>query len=142
MSTHVRLLTNQRRCRPTESCCCFCCCWQRAEVVSAVRHDCPAIEPPRGGYLHCSSRPNADGYAPGTTCRLRCRKGYVFHRQRPAPAWHNQVIDAAEDNTIGVGILQGWKATQVWPNAHWSRRRANNQSELLPKNIKGTLLYI
>ena len=91
-----------------------------------MTHYCPAIEPPAGGYLHCSSRPNQDSaYKPGTTCRLRCRKGYVFQRHKASgPSnWQNQVIDtpsSGDDNNLGLAILQGWKATQIWRGLDWN----------------------
>lgn len=121
------------------------------EVVSAVTHYCPPIEPPPGGYLHCSSRPSADGYKPGTTCTLRCRKGYAFRRHKPQLTWQgNQVLDnpitieektaillPASRTSSGLAMLQGWKATQIRPtNQDWQLANRNS-SEEAQKKLKG-----
>lgn len=123
------------------------------EVVSAVTHYCPAIEPPPGGYLHCSSRPTGDGYKPGTTCTLRCRKGYAFRRHKPQLTWSgNQVLDspvevedksglhssAGRSSNPGLAMLQGWKATQIRPtnNQEWPAA-GRNGSEETQKKLKG-----
>lgn len=97
------------------------------EIVSPVTHYCPTIEPPPGGYLHCSSRPGIEGYKAGSTCTLRCRKGYAFRRHKPQLTWQaNQVFNkpanlleeksnmlSGRQSNTGLAMLQGWKATQV-----------------------------
>lgn len=117
------------------------------EIVPIVTAYCPALEPPPGGYLHCSSRPGVDGYKPGTTCSLRCRKGYTFRRHKPHLTWQaNNVPDSPpEDNSPasltvlagarqsagGLAMLQGWKATQV---RDWNY---NEPSDEAHKKYKG-----
>ena len=127
------------------------------EVVAAVTHYCPAIEPPPGGYLHCSSRPGTDGYKAGTTCTLRCRKGYAYRRHKPQLTWQaNQVLDnpinsqlqektsillAGRQSSSGLAMLQGWKATQIRapPNQdQWQQSGSRNISDDGHKKLKGT----
>lgn len=116
-------------------------CIVSAEIVSLTTHYCPAIEPPQGGYLHCSSRPNEDGYKPGTSCRLRCRKGYVFQRQKPQIGWQNQVLDTSDDNNLGLAILQGWKATQIW-KGDWQPKNISHDAAKVPKKrLKGDFFF-
>ena len=126
------------------------------EVVLAVTHYCPAIEPPPGGYLHCSSRPGSDGYKPGSTCTLRCRKGYAFRRHKPQLTWQaNQVFNnpatlleekgimlSNRQSNSGLAMLQGWKATQVRPAAHQNwQSNARNRSDEAHKKLKGKKIH-
>lgn len=125
------------------------------EVVSAVTHYCPAIEPPPGGYLHCSSRPGANGYKPGTTCTLRCRKGYAFRRHKPQLTWQaNQILEnplsvsektttvllPSRQSSSGLAMLQGWKATQVRPVDQGWQSGNRPYSEDTPKKSKGIFI--
>ncbi|KAI9557484.1 hypothetical protein GHT06_017312 [Daphnia sinensis] len=123
------------------------------EIVSAVTHYCPAIEPPPGGYLHCSSRPGIEGYKPGSTCTLRCRKGYAFRRHKPQLTWQaNQVFNkpallleeksnmlSGRQSNAGLAMLQGWKATQVRSGTtkeDWQSANRTHPEDAL-KKVKG-----
>ena len=127
------------------------------EVAPAVTHYCPVIEPPPGGYLHCSSRPSADGYKPGTTCTLRCRKGYAYRRHKPQLIWQaNQVLEnpvtivdkttvllpPSRSSTSGLAMLQGWKATQIRPVDQSWQFRSRNNSEDSQKKLKGSIAQL
>lgn len=73
---------------------------------------------------------------------LNLEKGFAYGRQR-AQKSPNQVINIGEDNSLGIGILDGWKPTIVWTPADQTVNKPLNRSSVQANRnvIKGLLGY-
>ena len=45
-------------------------------MCKQVERFCPALKRPKHGYFKCTTQRRKAGYAMGSKCRMRCRKGY------------------------------------------------------------------